>query len=102
MNADVDVRDSTGATALHVAASAARFEQDRKHKDCVDLLLRKGASIDVVDGRGRTLGDLPTSNNVKRVITRSATQPVVGGEENARVAPKRANSAPVSVISVRA
>ena len=63
-------------------------EQDRKHKDCVDLLLRHGASIDVVDGRGRTLSDLPTSNNVKRVLTRSSTQPVVGGEENAgRVAP---------------
>ena len=76
LGADVDLRDSNGATALHVhAALAARFEKDRRHKACVDLLLRHGASIDVADGRGRLLRDLPTSNNVKRVLKRSTTLP---------------------------
>ena len=79
-----------------VAALAARFEKDRRHKACVDLLLRHGASIDVADGRGRLLRDLPTSNNVKRVLKRSTTLPV-SEKENA-TAPKRANSAPISVV----
>ncbi len=96
LGADVDLRDSNGATALHVAALAARFEKDRRHKACVDLLLRHGASIDVADGRGRLLRDLPTSNNVKRVLKRSTTLPV-SEKENA-TAPKRANSAPISVV----
>ena len=75
--------DSNGATALHVAALAARFEKDRRHKACVDLLLlRHGASIDVADGRGRLLRDLPTSNNVKRVLKRSTTLPVSEGERH--------------------
>jgi len=94
--ADVDLRDSNGATALHVAALAARFEKDRRHKACVDLLLRHGASIDVADGRGRLLRDLPTSNNVKRVLKRSTTLPVAE-KENATDRVKRASSAPISV-----
>ena len=88
LGADVDLRDSNGATALHVAALAARFEKDRRHKACVDLLLRHGASIDVADGRGRLLRDLPTSNNVKRVLKRSTTLPV-SEKENATAAQAR-------------
>ena len=97
LGADVDLRDSNGATALHVAALAARFEKDRRHKACVDLLLRHGASIDVADGRGRLLRDLPTSNNVKRVLKRSTTLPV-SEKENATARVKRASSAPISVV----
>ena len=99
LGADVDLRDSNGATALHVAALAARFEKDRRHKACVDLLLRHGASIDVADGRGRLLRDLPTSNNVKRVLKRSTTLPAKDEnlKENANARVKRANSAPISV-----
>jgi ankyrin repeat protein len=96
LGADVDLRDSNGATALHVAALAARFEKDRRHKACVDLLLRHGASIDVADGRGRLLRDLPTSNNVKRVLKRSTTLPVAE-KENATGQVKRASSAPISL-----
>ena len=97
LGADVDLRDSNGATALHVAALAARFEKDRRHKACVDLLLRHGASIDVADGRGRLLRDLPTSNNVKRVLKRSTTLPAKDEKENATARVKRASSTPISV-----
>ena len=95
LGADVDLRDFQRATALHVAALAARFEKDRRHKACVDLLLRHGASI-VADGRGQLLRDLPTSNNVKRVLKRSTTLPV-SEKENATARVKRASSAPISV-----
>ena len=82
--------------STQVAALAARFEKDRRHKACVDLLLRHGASIDVADGRGRLLRDLPTSNNVKRVLKRSTTLPVAE-KENATGQVKRASSAPISL-----
>ena len=83
--------------STQVAALAARFEKDRRHKACVDLLLRHGASIDVADGRGRLLRDLPTSNNVKRVLKRSTTLPAKDEKENATARVKRASSAPISV-----
>ena len=62
-------------------------------------LLRHGASIDVADGRGRLLRDLPTSNNVKRVLKRSTTLPAKDDnlKENANARVKRASSAPISV-----
>ena len=85
--------------STQVAALAARFEKDRRHKACVDLLLRHGASIDVADGRGRLLRDLPTSNNVKRVLKRSTTLPAKDEnlKENATARVKRASSTPISV-----
>ena len=91
LGADVDLRDSNGATALHVAALAAgskRTGDTRPASTCCCGTARPSTSPTAE----APACDLPTSNNVKRVLKRGTTLPAKAEKENATAPVKRASS----------
>lgn len=61
---DVNARDKTGATPLHLAAAGG-------HAEVVGLLLTKGADVNAKDKEGRTARDAAKSPEIAAVLRRA-------------------------------
>ncbi|XP_053486123.1 oxysterol-binding protein-related protein 1 [Ictalurus furcatus] len=55
---DVNCKDSHGDTALHIAAS-------RGHKECVDLLVKSGASFNAMNKNGQAVLDVANDDQMR-------------------------------------
>jgi len=55
--------NSCGSTALHQAMFIAQRDDDKPHRDIVEMLLRAGASVTMKNGAGETVSDLAKDDN---------------------------------------